>query len=103
MREGAGIGVTRWDYAQTALVCTVAHSKPHGDSAQEHFLPSGPFAILPLTGQRSSVVWTEKAHLAGAILAQDTSAFQAELEARFGDVYRQYRDRVPALLPKFPV
>lgn len=85
VREGAKIGITRWDYAQTAIVCTVAHSKPHGDSAQEHFLPSGPFAILPLTGQRSSVVWTEKAHLAGAILAQDTSAFQAELEARFGD------------------
>lgn len=85
VREGAGIGVTRWAYDQTAIVCTVAHSLPHGDAAQEHFLPAGPFAILPLTGQRSSVVWTEKAHLAPAILAQDTAAFQRELESRFGD------------------
>ncbi len=85
VREGAGIAVTRWSYDQTAIVCTVAHSLPHGDAAQEHFLPAGPFAILPLTGQRSSVVWTEKAHLAPAILAQDAASFQRELESRFGD------------------
>lgn len=85
VRDGAGIGVTRWAYDQTAIVCTVAHSLPHGDAAQEHFLPAGPFAILPLTGQRSSVVWTEKAHLAPAILAQDLAHFQRELESRFGD------------------
>jgi len=85
VREGAKIGVTRWDYHQTAIVCTVAHSLPHGDAAQEHFLPAGPFAILPLTGQRSSVVWTEKAHLADAILAQNEAGFRRELEARFGD------------------
>ncbi len=85
VRESAGIDVTRWSYDQTAIVCTVAHSLPHGDAAQEHFLPAGPFAILPLTGQRSSVVWTEKAHLAPAILAQDQTAFQRELESRFGD------------------
>ncbi len=85
VRRGAGIGVTRWAYDQTAIVCTVAHSQPHNDAAQEHFLPAGPFAILPLTGQRSSVVWTEKAHLAGAILQQDQAAFQRELESRFGD------------------
>jgi 2-octaprenyl-6-methoxyphenol hydroxylase len=85
VRESAGIGVTRWKYDQTAIVCTVAHSLPHGDAAQEHFLAAGPFAILPLTGQRSSVVWTEKAHLAPAILAQDQADFQRELESRFGD------------------
>jgi len=85
VREGAGIAVTRWSYDQTAIVCTVAHSLPHGDAAQEHFLPAGPFAILPLTGQRSSVVWTEKAHLAPAILAQEAASFQRELESRFGD------------------
>jgi 2-octaprenyl-6-methoxyphenol hydroxylase len=84
VREAAAIGVTRWAYGQTAIVCTVAHSLAHGDAAQEHFLPSGPFAILPLTGQRSSVVWTEKSHLADAILAQDDRAFQTELESRFG-------------------
>ena len=85
VREGAGIGVTRWDYRQTAIVCTVAHSLPHGDAAQEHFLPAGPFAILPLTGNRSSVVWTEKAHLTDAILRQDDDAFLRELHSRFGD------------------
>jgi len=85
VRESARIGVTSWPYNQTAIVCTVAHSLPHGDAAQEHFLPAGPFAILPLTGQRSSVVWTEKAHLVPAILAQDEAAFQRELESRFGD------------------
>ena len=58
--QGAGIGLTKWDYHQTAIVCTVAHERPHGDIAQEHFLPAGPFAILPLPGNRSSVVWTEK-------------------------------------------
>ena len=85
VRESAGIGVTRWKYNQTAIVCTVAHSLAHGDAAQEHFLPAGPFAILPLTGQRSSVVWTEREHLVPGILAQDEAAFQRELESRFGD------------------
>lgn len=85
VRESAGIGVTKWPYDQTAIVCTVAHSLPHGDAAQEHFLPAGPFAILPLTGNRSSVVWTEKAHLTQAILAQNEADFQRELESRFGD------------------
>lgn len=85
VREGAGIGITKWPYNQTAIVCTVAHSLPHGDAAQEHFLPAGPFAILPLTGNRSSVVWTEKSHLVPAILAQGEADFQRELESRFGD------------------
>ena len=85
LRDAAGIKVTRWDYRQTAIVCTLRHSLPHRDTAQEHFLPAGPFAILPLTGQRSSVVWTEKAHLVGAILAQDDAAFLRELESRLGD------------------
>lgn len=97
VRESAGIGVTRWAYDQTAIVCTVAHSLPHGDAAQEHFLPAGPFAILPLTGQRSSVVWTEKAHLAPAILAQDEAGFKNELESRFGD----YLGRLSLEGPRF--
>jgi len=85
VRQDAGIELTRWDYGQTALVCTVAHSKPHHDTAQEHFLPAGPFAVLPLTGNRSSVVWTEKSHLAGPILAQSDRDFHRELQSRFGD------------------
>ncbi|PKU23595.1 UbiH/UbiF/VisC/COQ6 family ubiquinone biosynthesis hydroxylase [Telmatospirillum siberiense] len=84
-REGAGIGVTKWAYDQTAIVCTVAHSRSHRNTAHEHFLPAGPFAILPLPGNRSSVVWTEKSHLAPAILKQDDDAFLAELSSRFGD------------------
>lgn len=84
VRGAAKIGITRWEYGQTAIVCTVAHERPHHDIAQEHFLPAGPFAILPLPGSRSSVVWTEKAHLAPAILAQDDDGFLAELKSRFG-------------------
>jgi 2-octaprenyl-6-methoxyphenol hydroxylase len=85
IRSGAGIGITRWEYDQTAIVCTVVHERPHRDIAQEHFLPAGPFAILPLPGNRSSVVWSEKSHLAPAILAQDDAAFLVELKSRFGD------------------
>ena len=96
-RAAAGIGVTAWDYDQAGIVCTVKHQMPHHDSAQEHFLPAGPFAILPLTGNRSSVVWTEKAHLAGPILAQNEADFQAELEARFGD----YLGRLTLEGPRF--
>jgi 2-octaprenyl-6-methoxyphenol hydroxylase len=87
-RADAGIAVTRWGYGQTAIVCTVRHSLPHHDTAQEHFLPAGPFAILPLTGGapggRSSVVWMEKTALVAPILAQDDSGFHRELAVRFG-------------------
>ncbi|HIJ63156.1 MAG TPA: 2-octaprenyl-6-methoxyphenyl hydroxylase, partial [Rhodospirillaceae bacterium] len=84
-RDGAGIGVTRWNYGQSAIVCTVAHERPHGNVAQEHFLPAGPFAILPLPGRRSSVVWTERQAVVPAIMAQGDDAFLAELGDRFGD------------------
>ena len=84
-RSGAGIGITSWDYGQSAIVCTVAHARPHGNIAQEHFLPSGPFAILPLPGRRSSVVWTERQASVPAIMAQSDQAFLAELSERFGD------------------
>jgi 2-octaprenyl-6-methoxyphenol hydroxylase len=83
-RAAAGIGVTRRDYHQTAIVCTVAHGRSHHDTAHEHFLPAGPFAILPLPGNRSSVVWTEKTALAKAILAGDDATFLGELQDRFG-------------------
>lgn len=85
VRQGAGINITRWGYGQTAIVCTVAHERPHRSIAQEHFLPSGPFAILPLPGNRSSVVWTEKAHLVPAIMESDDATFMAELRHRFGE------------------
>lgn len=85
LREQAGIGLTRWDYGQVGIVCTVAHALEHRGVAQEHFLPAGPFAILPLPGRRSSIVWTERADLAPAIMAQDEAGFLAELKSRFGD------------------
>ncbi len=84
-RDRAGIRLTRWSYRQTAIVCTVAHERPHHFVAHEHFLPAGPFAILPLLGNRSSIVWTERTDLASAIMALDDTGFTQELARRFGD------------------
>jgi 2-octaprenyl-6-methoxyphenol hydroxylase len=84
LRQAAGIRSTQWRYNQTGIVTTVAHARPHGGIAVEHFLPSGPFAILPMTGNRSSIVWTEHADLAPRILALPEAEFAAELRARFG-------------------
>ncbi len=84
-REAAGIRLISWSYHQTGIVCTVAHERPHRGIAHEHFLPAGPFAILPMTGNRSSLVWTEREKLAPAIMALDDAGFMAELESRFGD------------------
>jgi len=90
-REGAGIRVTHWSYEQAAIVCSVAHERSHDFTAHEHFLPAGPFAILPLMGDLdrpghcSSIVWTERADLAPAIMALDEKNFIAELQRRFGE------------------
>jgi 2-octaprenyl-6-methoxyphenol hydroxylase len=85
IREGAGIGTQEWRYEQTGIVCTVGHERPHRGIAHERFLPAGPFAILPLQGRRSSIVWTERAALAPGLLALSDDAFLAELGQRFGD------------------
>ena len=85
LRQAAGIPVTTWRYNQTGIVCTVAHERPHLGVAQERFLPAGPFAILPMTGNRSSLVWTERADLAPAIMALDEAGFNQEMGRRFGD------------------
>jgi 2-octaprenyl-6-methoxyphenol hydroxylase len=74
-----------WSYGQSAIVLSVAHERPHDGRAQEHFLPAGPFAILPLTGNRSSLVWTEAEPIARAIVGLPEQEFQRELEMRFGD------------------
>jgi len=84
-RRSAEIKLTRWSYEQTGIVCTVGHEYPHDNIAHERFLPAGPFAILPLTGNRSSIVWTERAGLAPAIMGLDEAGFLAELKRRFGD------------------
>ncbi len=84
LREAMGIGIVAWEYPQWGIVATVAHEKPHDGVAYEHFLPSGPFAILPMTGNRSSLVWTERAELVPDIMKLDATAFEAEVARRFG-------------------
>lgn len=94
LRAEAGINTVGWSYPQTGIVATVAHEKPHNGVAYEHFLPSGPFAILPLPPatladgaqvQRSSLVWTETRDKTPGLLALDEAGFNAELALRFGD------------------
>jgi 2-octaprenyl-6-methoxyphenol hydroxylase len=83
VRERAGIPVHGWEYGQSAIVTNVAHERDHEGRAIEHFLPAGPFAILPLTGKRSSIVWTETTSEADRIVALPDEAFHDELERRF--------------------
>src|SRR5262252_275623 len=84
IRERAGIASHGWSYGQSAIVTTVAHERDHRGRAEEHFLPAGPFAILPLRNRRSSIVWTEPTVEADRIVALGDAAFHAELEQRFG-------------------
>ena len=84
LRAEANIKTNQWRYKQTGIVATIAHEREHHGVAQEFFLPSGPFAILPLTDNRSSLVWTERADAAEAFLALDEKAFCEEIENRFG-------------------
>jgi 2-octaprenyl-6-methoxyphenol hydroxylase len=84
LRDRAGIATHGWDYDQSGIVVTVGHERDHHGRAEEHFLPSGPFAILPLSGKRSSLVWTEKRAEAARITALGAEEFHGELERRFG-------------------
>lgn len=89
LREGAGIGWVGWSYPQSGIVATIGHERPHGGRAYEHFLPSGPFAILPLVeggalGHRSSIVWTERAADVPALLGGGSDETLVEIERRFG-------------------
>lgn len=83
--ERAGIGRTGWGYGQTALVCAIAHEKPHHGAAHQFFLPPGPLAILPLPGNQSSIVWTEKDKVAADIHALSDEDYLAVLRPRFGE------------------
>jgi len=95
LRQAAGIAARSFDYPQSGLVCTLAHERPHNGTAHEHFLPSGPFAVLPMTDgpvtdrrgdiHRSSLVWTERRALAEAAMTYDPARFANEVERRFGD------------------
>lgn len=84
LRDLAGIKTVAWDYGQSGIVVTVEHERDHRGRAEEHFLPGGPFAILPLKGRRSSLVWTETRAEAERIAAAAPEDFQKELEKRFG-------------------
>ena len=84
LRDLAGIAMTGWEYGQSAIVATVAHTRDHGGRAVEHFLPAGPFAILPLKNNRASLVWVEESAEAARIVMLPEPEFHAELEKRFG-------------------
>ena len=83
--QRAGIKRTGWQYNQTALVCAVEHEKPHNGTAHQFFMPAGPLAILPIVGNRSSIVWTEETERAAAIPDMDDEAYLDVLRPRFGD------------------
>ncbi|MGE5539976.1 MAG: UbiH/UbiF/VisC/COQ6 family ubiquinone biosynthesis hydroxylase [Gemmatimonas sp.] len=90
LRADAGIPVTTWTYPQWALVCTVAHEFPHKGVAQERFLPTGPFAVLPMKDDalgthRSSIVWTDRADVIAHLVSLGDDDFNRELALRFGD------------------
>ncbi|MXN64841.1 ubiquinone biosynthesis hydroxylase [Stappia sp. GBMRC 2046] len=84
LRDLAGIQTVKWEYGQAGIVTTVSHKRPHMGRAEEHFLPSGPFAILPLKDNRSSLVWTETQEEAEKLVKGDEFTFELELERRFG-------------------
>ena len=89
LRDMAGIKTVKWGYGQSGIVCTVVHERPHNGRAEEHFLPAGPFATLPLAPDengknRSSIVWVERSEDADRLVAGDSLVFEVELEQRFG-------------------
>ncbi|MEC9369433.1 MAG: FAD-dependent monooxygenase [Pseudomonadota bacterium] len=84
LRELSGIRTVGWSYPQSGIVATIDHERPHNGLAVQHFLPSGPFAFLPLPGNRSSLVWSEDRDEARRIMALGDDDFLAEVSLRFG-------------------
>lgn len=84
LRSQTGLPHRVVEYGQTAIVCTVTHSNPHHGVALERFLPPGPFAVLPMTEQRSCIVWTEKTDYAPHIMGLSDVQFNEELAKRMG-------------------
>jgi 2-octaprenyl-6-methoxyphenol hydroxylase len=83
LRAAAGIRTVGWDHDQIGIVTAIAHEKDHGNRAIQHFLPGGPFAMLPLKGgYRSCVTWSEGADEARRILALDDALFLDEVDRR---------------------
>ena len=101
-REWLNIGISEWSYKQSAIVCNVAHAEDHENVAVEHFLPAGPFAILPMTkgpeGEyRSSVVWTVEEKEAAKILKLSPEKFDAEMQSLFGEHLGRVRHVSPPM------
>lgn len=84
LRDLAGIKTVGWSHPQIGIVTTVMHERPHEGRAVQHFLPGGPFAILPLKGNRSCITWTEDNDRGLAIMKLDDTGFLGEIEQRFG-------------------
>lgn len=91
VREHAGIKTVGWSYKQHGIITCIEHAEPHGGVAVELFLPSGPFAMLPMTGNRTSIVWTERSEMADWYLKLPEDRFTAELRARVGDWLGDFR------------
>ena len=86
VRELAGIKTHNWSYKQTGIVCNILHEHSHQGVAQERFLPTGPFASLPMHDpHRSSLVWTEKESLAPIFMKMDDDEFLLEIQKRLGN------------------
>jgi 2-octaprenyl-6-methoxyphenol hydroxylase len=84
LRTAAGIRCVSWGYGQSGIVASIGHERDHEGRAEQHFLPAGTFAILPLTGKRSSIVWVEKSGEAERLVALSSAEFKGELIRRFG-------------------
>ena len=82
--QRAGIKRVGWGYNQTAIVCAVGHEKPHGGIAHQFFMPGGPLAILPLTNNRSSIVWSEDSTRAAKVMTLNDADFLDALRPAFG-------------------
>ena len=97
VRDAAGIETLGWSYGQSGVVATVALERDHQGVAYEYFLPSGPFAILPLTDRRASLVWTESTRRGEALRGARDEVFHGHLRRRFGD----FLGSVEAVGPRF--
>jgi len=85
IREAAGISTKGWKYWQSCITTKIKPEKSHHNIAYEKFQYSGPFAILPLPGNRCNVVWTAPHAEAKALAELDDRQFLAELKKRYGD------------------
>ncbi len=101
LRQRAGIGTINHDYRQTGLVATIAHELPHEGTAYEHFRPAGPFASLPLPGNRSSLVWVESPERATELKTWPQAPIEAEIESVMGSTLGKVTLEEP--LQSFPL